>query len=222
MKTNRVMKDEALASLKGNWPQAVLATFLLMLVIAVFEIPYFSMAFRMSPGWTPSLFDRSLSTAAWLVMLLVVLPLEAGLSNALRILLTNGNNNLVSNEFKIAFANWLHNAWTLLLRSVCVMLWTVLLIVPGVVKGLAYDMTDFIMVEEPSLPAYQAMKKSEVMMKGHKTRLFLLYLGMVGWALLSVLTLGLGLLWFIPYIYTTRAAFYESLKAEAGINRVDY
>ena len=98
MKTNRVMKDEALASLKGNWPQAVLATFLLMLVIAVFEIPYFSMAFWMSPGWTPSLFDRSLSTTAWLVMLLVVLPLEAGLSNALRILLTNGDNNLVSND----------------------------------------------------------------------------------------------------------------------------
>ena len=45
---------------------------------------------------------------------------------------------------------------------------------------------------------------------------------MVGWALLSILTLGLGFLWLIPYVYTTRAAFYESLKGEAQINRIDY
>lgn len=222
MKRNRVLKEEARASLRGNWAPAVLATFVLMLAVGIIECPYIILALRIVPGWLPSSLVGILTVVLWVLLLLVLFPLEAGHSNACRALLTKGDDNLVANEFRIGFSRWLRNSWTLFLRGLCIFLWCLLLFVPGIVKGLAYDMTDFIMVEEPSLSAYQAIKKSEVMMKGHKTQLFLLYLGMIGWGLLSFITLGLGFLWLFPYINTSRAVFYEALKEDGEVHQVDY
>ena len=222
MKSNRVLKNEALSSLKGNWAPAVLASFVLFLAASVLEGPYIFMSLRAVPGWLPSSSYTVGITALWVVILLVVMPLEVGHSNACRALLAKGDGNMLSNEFKIGFSAWLHKFWTYFLRSVCIFLWSLLLIVPGIVKALAYDMADFIMVEEPNLSAYQAIKKSEVITKGHKNQLFGMYLGMLGWYLLSVLTLGLGFLWLLPYVNTTRAAFYEALKEEGEVRKVDY
>jgi uncharacterized membrane protein len=52
------------------------------------------------------------------------------------------------------------------------------------------------------------------MMQGRKMKLFLLDLSFIGWILLSILTLGIGLLWLLPYMYSARAAFYEDILAE--------
>ena len=56
------------------------------------------------------------------------------------------------------------------------------------------------------------------MMKGHKFDLFWLFLSFIGWILLSILTLGIGLLWLAPYMYTAQAAFYEDVKADYELN----
>lgn len=75
-------------------------------------------------------------------------------------------------------------------------------------------MTPFILADNPELSANQAIDRSRAMMKGHKFDLFWLYLSFIGWGLLCVLTVGIRLFWFCPYIYTSVAAFYQDIKAE--------
>ena len=102
----------------------------------------------------------------------------------------------------------------MLLMGVYVFLWTLLLIVPGVVKALSYAMTPFILNDKPELSANETIELSMEMMEGRKMDLFLLYLGFLGWALLCILTLCIGFLWLEPYVYAATAAFYEDVKAD--------
>jgi uncharacterized membrane protein len=91
-------------------------------------------------------------------------------------------------------------------------LWTLLLIIPGIVKGLGYSMAFYIMYDNPEIKPLEALKKSQIMMKGHKGELFLLELSFIGWALLCILTLFIGLLWLYPYMSLSLTNFYENLK----------
>ena len=103
---------------------------------------------------------------------------------------------------------------TLILVAVYTILWTCLLIIPGIVKSYSYALTPFILKDEPELRYNAAIEKSMRMMNGYKMKLFLLDLSFIGWMILSILTLGIGLLFLQPYMNTARAAFYEDLKAE--------
>lgn len=103
---------------------------------------------------------------------------------------------------------------SLILMNVYTFLWSLLLIVPGIVKACSYAMTPFILRDEPEMKNNAAIEKSMAMMEGHKMQYFLLGLSFIGWILLTCLTLGIGLLFLYPYIYTAYAAFYEDVKAE--------
>lgn len=100
------------------------------------------------------------------------------------------------------------------LRSLYVILWGLLFIIPGIIKDYGYAMTPFILAEHPNLTASQAISLSEDMMDGHKTDLFILELTFIGWSLLAVLTMNLGHLFLNPYKNAARAAFYRQLQAE--------
>ena len=78
------------------------------------------------------------------------------------------------------------------LRTLYVILWSLLLVIPGVVKSYSYAMTPFILAEHPEMTASAAIDASKTMMDGHKMDLFLLQLTFIGWELLSGLTLGIG------------------------------
>jgi uncharacterized membrane protein len=91
-------------------------------------------------------------------------------------------------------------------------LWTLLLIVPGIVKSLSYSMAYYIMLDNPGMNAIDAITASRKMMNGHKRRLFCLLLSFIGWGLLCIPSFGIGLLWLIPYIALSQANFYEDLK----------
>lgn len=103
---------------------------------------------------------------------------------------------------------------TMLLKFIYTVLWTLLFIIPGIVKGYSYAMTEFIMKDDPDIEGNKAIEASMVMMKGNKMRLFLLDLSFIGWIILSFLTMGLGFILLEPYMMAARAAFYEDLKAE--------
>ena len=92
--------------------------------------------------------------------------------------------------------------------------WGLLLIIPGIIKSLAYSMTYFISKDHPEYSIDECIEASKRMMDGHKGELFVLYLSFIGWFLLGILTLGIGYLWLIPYMDTTIAHYYEELKAE--------
>ena len=195
MKTNQEYKNMALAALKGNWAPAVLCAVL-----------YTVIACATSPGF--------------IFILLVSYPLGVGYYNAHKNLLLTGNDALTSEMFRIGFNNWAHNMWGMFLMTIYAMLWMLLLVVPGIIKLLAYSMTPYILVDKPELSAKEAICLSQKMMKGHKWEFFCLSLSFAGWYVLGILTIGIGFFWVMPNIYTTCAAYYQDIKAEyeAGTN----
>lgn len=101
-----------------------------------------------------------------------------------------------------------------LLMCIFIFLWSLLLIVPGIIASLAYSMTLFIVAEEPSIGPYDAIKRSRDMMRGKKWKLFCLHWRFFGWSLLAIfLTFGIGFLWLFPYMYATFAKFYDDLRS---------
>ncbi|MEA4936895.1 MAG: DUF975 family protein [Paludibacter sp.] len=100
-----------------------------------------------------------------------------------------------------------------LLMTLFILLWSLLLIVPGIIAAFSYSMTFFIMADDPTIGPVAALEKSKKMMNGYKWKLFCLNLRFIGWFILCLLTLGLGFLFLTPYVYVSHAKFYEDLKA---------
>ncbi len=99
-----------------------------------------------------------------------------------------------------------------LLQTLFVCLWTLLLIIPGIIAALSYSMTYFIIAEDSSISASEAITKSKKMMKGNKWKLSYLGFRFTGWFLLVMLSFGIGFLWVGPYMYVSYAKFYDDLK----------
>lgn len=109
------------------------------------------------------------------------------------------------NRFTTAFVAYL-------LMVVFILLWMLLLIIPGIIAALSYSMTFYILSEDESIKAEDALKKSKAMMEGYKLKLFYLCLRFFLLAMLCILTLGIGFLWLIPFIHITMANFYDDIK----------
>ena len=95
-----------------------------------------------------------------------------------------------------------------------VWLWSLLLIIPGIIKAYAYSMTLFILAENKGMPVLEAITLSRKMMNGHKMDLFLLFLSFIGWFILVVITFGIAGIWVYPYFYATVTNFYLSVKED--------
>ncbi len=95
--------------------------------------------------------------------------------------------------------------------TVFTILWTLLLIIPGIIAYLRYSMAYFIMTDNPQLSAFEALNQSKHMMTGCKGKLFRLWLSFFGWFILGIITLGIGFLWVLPYYNTAKAKFYQDL-----------
>ena len=108
-------------------------------------------------------------------------------------------------NFKTAFIAYI-------LKVLFIVLWTLLFIIPGIIAALSYAMTFFIIADDDSIEPMAALDKSKKMMYGYKSQLFYLSLRFFGLALLCILTLGIGFLWLIPYVYVTTAKFYDDIK----------
>jgi uncharacterized membrane protein len=93
-------------------------------------------------------------------------------------------------------------------------LWSLLLIIPGIIKACSYSMTYFILAENKGMSVLEAITLSRKMMDGHKMDLFLLFLSFIGWFLLVVITFGIAGIWVYPYLYATFTNFYLSVKED--------
>ena len=88
--------------------------------------------------------------------------------------------------------------------------------IPGIIAAYRYSMATYIMAENPTIAPTEAIERSKALMDGRKGDLFCLDLSFFGWALLTVLTAGIGALWLTPYMAVSRAAFYRSLPRSMG------
>lgn len=195
MKTRKEYRAAARQKIQSNWTPLVIAT----------------LVFLAASGIT-----GATSVAAILVAVFGLLPLEVGFINSfLEFDRDQSKTGILEGMFVKGFTgNYLHRVLGMFLMELFVSLWTLLLIVPGIIKACAYALTPFLLEERPELGAYDAIKLSEKMMKGHKTEYFLLGLSFIGWAILSCITFGIGFLWLIPYMEVTLCEFYEDVKAE--------
>ncbi len=99
-----------------------------------------------------------------------------------------------------------------ILRGLYIVLWTLLFIIPGIIATYQYSMMHYVMADNPGIGANEAITESKRLMKGNKWRLFCLRLSFIGWELLAVFfTLGIGMLWVIPYEEAAMAAFYRDI-----------
>ena len=103
-----------------------------------------------------------------------------------------------------------------ILYSIYVALWSLLFVIPGIVKSYSYAMTFYILRDNPGIGANEAITRSRQMMNGHKWQLFCLHFSFIGWLLLCSVTFGIAAFWVLPYMQTAQAAFYENIKNEAA------
>ncbi len=101
-----------------------------------------------------------------------------------------------------------------LLMIIYIILWTILLIVPGIIASLSYSQTFFILSENPTMTAGDAIKASRDMMLGHRWKFFCLGWRFFGWIILSICTLGIGFIWLAPYMGLTFTKFYEDVSGK--------
>lgn len=117
------------------------------------------------------------------------------------------------------FSYWKTTAVAKLLRSIYLLLWSLLFIIPGIIAALSYAMTEYILAENPEISAGEAINLSKQMMDGNKWRLFCLRLSFIGWDILCGFTLGIGYLWLNPYKQAAEAAFYREIS---GTEKQDF
>lgn len=104
---------------------------------------------------------------------------------------------------------------TMFLRDIYNFLWTLLLIIPGIIKSYSYRMVPYILADNPNFGADNAITLSRKMMDGNKFALFVLELSFLGWFLLGLLAFGVGILFVNPYVYATEAQLYLVLRDTA-------
>lgn len=147
-----------------------------------------------------------------IVAVLIAGPLNLGLSECY-LKLVRGQNVEIVNMFD-GFKNFLKGFLLQLINGLFIALWSLLFIIPGIIKSYSYSMSFYILADNPEIDCNVARERSIELMRGNKWRLFCLDLSFIGWYLLSLLTLGILFLWVEPYHNAARAVFYRRILDE--------
>ncbi len=181
-----ILKERARAQMRGKTGSLIAITVVYLLIC-----------------WLSSyvaVLNLVLMPALTLAMIGIYLRLADGAHPAVRELFTE-------------FSNFWGALKVMLLTAIFSFLWGLLLVIPGVVKQIAYSQALYILAENPSMGAREALRQSERMMVGHKMEYFLLQLSFLGWHILAGCTVGILYIWLIPYMQATNANYYIGLKA---------
>jgi len=210
MKTISEFRAEGRSLLTGHLNSAALFTFVYLLFAwLVGQIPSVIIG---QPG-TGSIFP--LFTCSF-ILGLALLPLEVGY---VWMFLTHKRGLVLLSDAGItSMYRAYQDVWRVLLtmfvKQIYIMFWTLLLIVPGIIKAISYSMTAYVLYDYPELSYDDAITRSSDIMRGHKMQYFLLILSFIGWFLLGLITLGIGFIWIYPYITATTVAFYDAVRNE--------
>ena len=168
MKTNSELKNRAIDALTGNWGLGAVITLVYGLVMNAPTLPYRIM--------------ESVASSSFSLIALLLLPLGFGYT-VLFLDVIRGIKLDFARLFD-GFKDYGRILGTMLLTTVYTFLWTLLLVIPGIMKSYSYAMTLFILKDYPELQYNAAIEKSMAMMSGHKMKMFLLDLSFIGWAIL--------------------------------------
>ena len=226
MLKSKELRAKAWESLKGKYWMALAVVLVLSLIISI-GTSMVSIANNMTEVVNmvdPAEMDSTMKVGAGVVLgaafimsvigfllsVFVGTPAEIGLCNYFI------KNTDSTPSFKDAFSGYkvkyARNAGALLLVAIKSILWTLLFIIPGIIKSFEYQIIPYILADDPEITTKDAFKKAKEMMTGNKWRLFKLDLSFFGWYVLCVLTLGIGTIFLLPYLNAAIAEFYVELK----------
>lgn len=201
MQNHQTYKNRALDSLEGNWAKGALAT-LILIVIEGFAGEGISYPFGELTGAGIS--------SIWYMF---CLPLEWGFTVFFLRLIRHEDTNL--ERLFDGYKDFLRIFLAELLVGLAIFCGVLLLIVPGIILFTMFSMTEYVLKDNPGMSATDAMRESARLTEGHRMDIFMLILSFIGWAILSLMTLGIGFLFLSPYYSSTMAHYYEDLKLEA-------
>jgi len=169
----------------------------------------------------------SILLTSFIVVMLIILALRIFIGYSLEV---GGRRYFVQSAqykdnkkcFSFGFAgqNYMGVIKTMLLSKVFIFLWSLLLIIPGIIKSYAYRMVPYILADNPNIGAEKAIELSNEMTRGHKFDIFVLDLSFIGWYLLGTLALGIGVFLVMPYDNATNAELYLVLRNDAIKNNL--
>ena len=201
IQTNRELRACARKQLQGVWGQMALAIFVCWLIS--FLLSFFSGLSQIYIGMG--------STILTIAVILIGGPFALGFAGYF--LKRIRDEEIALKNIFDGFKCFIPSILVIFFMGLFVFLWSLLLIIPGIIKALDYSMSFFIMYDNPEIKPLEALKKSQIMMKGYKLKLFCLFLSFIGWFLLvGLLTLGIGFFWLGPYFQLSGTNFYENLK----------
>jgi uncharacterized membrane protein len=155
--------------------------------------------------------------AVRLISLLISGPLTIGLNSFFVKNARGADGELtVTSPFREAFQNYPRKLGGSLWMALFIFLWSLLLLIPGLIKTISYSMTQYILADCPEVRAEDALKLSMRMMNGHKWEFFVLLLSFIGWGLLTILTFGILEVFYVgTYRNSSFAVYYLEIKREA-------
>ena len=230
------LKGMAKKALMGSYWKSVLVGFLLMLCTATASSGTARGAEQAESQADAGIFDQLTNNPYFgvIAMVIAAVALLAGIAGiALRILVMNPLEIGIRRYFmedlyapceldRLTYGfkmNYVNGVITMLLRVVFIALWTLLLIIPGIIKSYEYRMIPYLLAENPDLEWRDAFATSKRMMDGEKWNAFVLDLSFLGWVFLSLITLGLvGIFYVNPYKGLTDAALYMALREKISLN----
>ncbi len=197
MTENRVLMAQARDALRGKWGLAIGTLVVYMLIMIPIQF---------------------IPLIGWLVSLVIGGPFTVGVA-VFSISLSRQKEAKLSQIFT-GFDKFGVALGAYLLQGIFVLLWMLLLIVPGIIAAISYSQTYFIISQSDSIGPLEAITKSKNMMRGNKWKFFCLGLRFIGWGLLCILSLGIGFLWLFPYIWVSLAKFYDDIPKVETIAEV--
>jgi len=207
------LKRRASQQLKGQWLQAGIVCFIAWLLTVAFTDR--NVVHSMQTVWQNGEFIRIPTTTSStslgdLLSFILMGPVTLGVS-CYFLKLIRKEGPIIEDMFK-GFKFFIKSFVLNLLITIFTLLWTLLLIIPGIIATFRYSMAYYIMMDQPELSAFEALNESKRMMIGFKFQRFLLWFSFLGWFLLGIVTLGIAFLWVYPYYETAKANFYQDLK----------
>lgn len=215
MGKNQEYKNAALAALKGSWPQSIVATFIVLVLSQLSVLIALGVSLLCALGKCSMAISYCIvALAIVLYVYMLMMPCVVGVVNAFNALFYKSDGALLTNMKRMTFFDYFRNVAGMFLLNLVTFVCSLALIVPGVIVSMSLFLVPYLLHDNPDLSLVDTMRLSRKMMRGHKMQLFKLSLSFIGWGLLNSLTLGVGVLWLMPYIMTTMAAFYQDVREQ--------
>lgn len=204
-------KNFALTQLKSRWTPPVLATFISLLIL----MPNAAV-------WTIGISNDNPILIPLAIYLIASWIFEMAHA-VLFIKMSRSPEPITLNDFLNGIENWKKAIHLGLIREFWIMLWSLLFVIPGIIKRYAYSQAMFIAAEFPNVGAKKAIQISKIITNNHKADLLFLDLSFIGWFILSAITFNIGDLWLTPYIKMTKInAYHDLLQHALDANLIKY